>query len=212
MAIKIECTKDELRATLVVEFGPLWDALSQSDSQEFMDRVDDLVRQANNTRGTFKVYSDYLDADITAGGVRDSGSPVVAGTCPWPSGLHNFNVRTGICTRCGVKSSTVAAACGCVLASENDNHASDCTHNLHLLNTVPAADEPAPIYTPTPGVKAQLDLVARACVAPVTLPMGEYLIVRVGVKADMRAQGIEMKVHDLDTWIAEYVHTARENR
>lgn len=91
MTTMIECTKDEFRAALLAEFGPLWENLPQRDNREFMEVIDGLVRQANNTRGTFRCHSAYLDADFEVGDIRvnEDRTPVTTPT----------NYRPGVAIR-----------------------------------------------------------------------------------------------------------------
>lgn len=68
MAKIIETTKSELRAALRAEFVA---PLDHSDTDpnlttEIGEVIDELVKQADNHRGTYSCYDHYLDAEIVA--------------------------------------------------------------------------------------------------------------------------------------------------
>lgn len=170
---RIECTKDEFKATLIAEFGPLWENLPQRDNAEFLEVIDGLVEQANNTRGTFRGYNAYLDLDFEVGGVRQTGGPMI--------------------TRGGVI--RIVGTCGCLLAGQSveealtDNHQKTCTLNLHLLNTI--EDE----ITIPAVTKAQADQSERAAYATVDLATGN--LIALARDGRLTERNIQEAVHQL---------------
>lgn len=96
---EIICTKSQFRAALAHEFAAVMADTAEVNMSEVREAIDELVRQADNTRGVFSGYSDYLDlAYVVAPDARcDKGggahiSRCAAGdSCEWYApGLANW--------------------------------------------------------------------------------------------------------------------------